>query len=474
MTYQTAYKLLVAAYKSAKGIMPEGIDLLKLKMKARQKVIDSTKGKILQFPKERITDWTKARPQPPKIEMKDGIQTTRGLGDLFKRQMEKIGQKAKQESKPKSKKLEDAMESFFGFKPRRETEAEMLKRMNRQNKESVARLKEKKEKFLGEKLKDYDGDPDAMAGGGKVKKPFRSKVVDFLGGPSVVGAELGLSGLLEVYNLLGMPLMKDGGKVKKKRKHDDNIDEEDIGEGKSKERFLNKMPRPRNYPNLSEEEIILDKMPRPKRSDGIISLANGGLTNISDTYDNNPTLQAQYPNKQDYLDLFAQQTTTTTPQTNTATQSTTSTIAPINPIKPIIPLPQDSGDSGGGILNNIGRTNMNQPNAMGGKEPGIVAALQRTLGDVKTAGKEIYSLLSPMQMAKRTMDSINNMRAKQAAEIIEQIRREEEARLQAQLNRPRVPGGTIDSGNQGSGGYGGTGGEGPSAVGSSGMLGGGV
>ena len=156
----------------------------------------------------------------------------------------------------------------------------------------------KPEKSLGEKLRDYDGDPDAMAGGGKVKKPFRSKVVDFLGGPAVVGAELGLSGLLEVYNLLGMPLMKDGGKVKKKRKHDDNIDEEDIGEGKSKERFLRVMP---------EVDGI-------SRSDGIMELATGGMTNISDTYDNNPTLQSQYPNKQDYLDLFAQQTTTTTPQ----------------------------------------------------------------------------------------------------------------------------------------------------------------
>ena len=85
------------------------------------------------------------------------------------------------------------------------------------------------------------------------------------------------------------------------------------------------------------------------RSDGIMELATGGMTNISDTYDNNPTLQSQYPNKQDYLDLFAQQTTTTTPQTATTTQSTTSTIAPINPIKPIIKIPQSSGDSGGGI-----------------------------------------------------------------------------------------------------------------------------
>ena len=111
---------------------------------------------------------------------------------------------------------------------------------------------------------------------------------------------------------------------------------------------------------------------------------------------------------------------------------------------------------------------------MGGKEPGIFAALQRTYGDLKAAGKDIYNTLSPIQIMKRTKDAINDMRAKRAAEIIEQIRLEEEARLSARLNQPRMPGGTIDSGNEGSGGYGGTGGEGPSAVGSSGMLGGGV
>ena len=381
MTYQTAYKLLVAAYKSAKGVMPQGIDMLKLKMKARQKVIDAKKVIKVNFDKG--NNWMKAKPQ-----------STKG----------KVA----------------------------ETEAEMIVRMNRQNKESVARLKEKKEKSLGEKLRDYDGDPDGMAAGGiaklmskgiktalkrtrkgydtpgadfqvltedasylmsppnmqmleklkivrrqlvrdikrkegggkytfgpdpkatkkdlqsldeyiadlkdkikvegyygkgaeaeksllksdpllpfsklvkdkyrnaeggiigygsggKVKKPFKSKVVDFLGGPAVVGAELGLSGLLEVYNLLGMPLMKDGG---------------------------------------------------------IMELATGGTTNIGDTYDNNPTLQSQYPNKQDYLDLFAQQTTTT-PQYATAYQSTGS-IDPINPILPIIPIPQSDGDGGGG------------------------------------------------------------------------------------------------------------------------------
>ena len=452
MGYLQALNLLIRTYKATKGYLPKGLDMLKLKMKARQKVIDSTKGKILQFPKERITDWTKARPQPPKIEMKGGIQTTRGLGDLFKRQMAKKGKELdelirkgtiKVGQAPKTTKRKPAVDPKL-------TQEENIKRIMAENKASAKRLQEKMnkpEKSLGEKLKDYKGDPDAM---------------------------------------------RDGGKVKKKRKHNDNVDDEDIGEGESKERFLNKMPKPRNYPNLSEEEIILDKMPRPKRSDGIISLATGGMTNISDTYDNNPTLQSQYPNKQDYLDMFAQQTTTTTPQTDTITQSTTSTIAPINPIKPIIPLPQDSGDGGGnlppgggitaGINFDYGYTSPGGEFNLDDIGEGTVADEDYTLGmrardalsGIQQVGQGIYSAISPIQMAKRTMDSINNMRAKQAAEIIKQIRREEEARLQAQLNRPRVPGGTIDSGNQGSGGYGGTGGEGPSAVGSSGMLGGGV
>ena len=316
MTYQTAYKLLVAAYKSAKGIMPEGIDLLKLKMKARQKVIDAKK--VIQFPPERITNPFKARPPKQLAKYEGGGE---GIKRMIEKGLIKIGEVTKR------KKVKEPVDSKL-------IQEERIKEIMKQNKASAKRLQEKMnkpEKSLGEKLKDYDGDPDGMAGGGKVKKPFRSKVVDFLGGPAVVGAELGLSGLLEVYNLLGMPLMKDGGKVKKKRKHDDNIDEEDIGEGKSKERFLRVMP---------EVDGI-------SRSDGIMELATGGMTNISDTYDNNPTLQSQYPNKQDYLDLFSSQTTTTTPEVAAIPETTTSTIAPINPIKPIIPIPQSSGDSGG-------------------------------------------------------------------------------------------------------------------------------
>jgi hypothetical protein len=64
-----------------------------------------------------------------------------------------------------------------------ETDAEIIARMNKQNKDAVKRLKNKKEKDLGDKLKDFDGDPDAMARGGlagalaKLKKKFGKDVV---------------------------------------------------------------------------------------------------------------------------------------------------------------------------------------------------------------------------------------------------------------------------------------------------------
>jgi len=126
MGYLQALNLLVRAYKSARGVMPKGLDLLKLKMKARQKAIDSKK--VIEFPKERITNPFKPR-------------------------------------------------------PRSESEAQMLARMKKQNKESVKRLKEKKEKDLGDKLKDLPDDIPDMAEGGvasaikKIKRRFGKKSI---------------------------------------------------------------------------------------------------------------------------------------------------------------------------------------------------------------------------------------------------------------------------------------------------------
>ena len=385
MTYQTAYKLLVAAYKSAKGIMPEGIDLLKIKQKARQKVIDAKK--VIQFPPDRITNPFKPRPTETEIMMKKtgipvtvkGKTTTMTPDGILKMLMGKgKGKDVKIGQAPKTTKRKPTVDPKL-------TQEENIKRIMAENKASAKRLQEKMnkpEKSLSEKLKDYDGDPDAMADGGKVKKPFRSKVVDFLGGPAVVGAELGLSGLLEVYNLLGMPLMKDGG---------------------------------------------------------IMELAVGGIANISDTYDNNPTLQSQYPNKQDYLDLFSSQTTTTTPQTNTTTQSTTSTIAPINPIKPIIKIPQSSGDSGGGITtidkgeitaDNYGfgpyGNNFNDAavqDEIDELNPGGLKGLMQGLGN-------FYKTVSPFLNAKKALAKGQDF----ALDIIQKAKKAKEKALQRKIN----------------------------------------
>ena len=53
MGYLQALQLLTRAYKAARGVMPKGLDLLKLKQKARQKVIDSKKVINVDFSKGR-------------------------------------------------------------------------------------------------------------------------------------------------------------------------------------------------------------------------------------------------------------------------------------------------------------------------------------------------------------------------------------------------------------------------------------
>ena len=118
MGYLQALRMMVKAYKAARGVMPKGLDLLKLKMKARQKAIDSNKV----------------------VQAADRFDK----GNWFR-----LNKKPAKEGFGKPKKVE--------------TEAEMLARMKRQNKESVARLKEKKD--LGDRLKDLPDDIPDMARG---------------------------------------------------------------------------------------------------------------------------------------------------------------------------------------------------------------------------------------------------------------------------------------------------------------------
>jgi hypothetical protein len=99
----------------------------------------SKPGDVIDFPPERITDWTKARPQPPEIETINGVQTTRGMGDLFAKQMKNIGKKDPALYEDRGGNIIPAQ-----FKDAtKETEAQILQRLNKGNKEGIASMKSK-------------------------------------------------------------------------------------------------------------------------------------------------------------------------------------------------------------------------------------------------------------------------------------------------------------------------------------------
>jgi hypothetical protein len=330
MGYLQALQLLTRAYKAARGVMPKGLDLLKLKQKARQKVIDSKKVINVDFSKGRKF-------------------YEEGIGDLIQKGKLFVGKA------PKTKKIKEAVDPKL---IQQESIKDVYKRLMRSNREAVKGFKKRNEakKDLGDRLKDYKGDPDAMANGGSPNLPFPF----FFEGARPGGTPYpSLDYYDDDFGVKG--LMKKRKKKKKKRE----------------------------------------------------KKATGGMANISQTYDNNPTLQAQYPNKQDYLDLFSSQTTTTTPQTNTTTQSTTSTIAPINPIKPIIKIPQSDGGDGGGGITSIDKgltvaddygfgpygNNFNDPDVqeeIDALNPGGVKGFMQGIGN-------FYKTVSPFLNAKRAL-----------------------------------------------------------------------
>ena len=102
MGYLQALQLMVRAYKAAKGVMPKGLDLLKLKMRARKKAIDAKK--VIEFPKDKITPFYKPRPE--------------GIQNLIKRGDVKIGQA------PKTTKVKEPVDSKLILQ---ESEKEMAK-----------------------------------------------------------------------------------------------------------------------------------------------------------------------------------------------------------------------------------------------------------------------------------------------------------------------------------------------------------
>ena len=309
MGYLQALRLMVKAYKAAKGTMPKGLDLLKLKMRARQKAIDSKK--VIEFPKDRITDPFKPRPQ--------------GIEKLIKKGDVKIGKA------PKTTKVKEPVDPKLILQ---ESEKQTLARMRKENKEAIKRFKEK-------------------------------------------------------------------------------------------------MDKPRD------------------------GKATGGLANLSSVYDNNPTLQAQFPNKQDYLDLFSS-TTTTIPQTQTYAQMTqqqpAAGIPAVKPIRPIIPVGSESDDDGpppgGGIREGInldyGYTSPGGKFNLEDIREGTVADEDYTLGmrasdaysGIVNSPLVKYNPMNPMFMfnvGKAGVEKAREFAEKVRAEKIAEQRRKEEIAQRAFL-----------------------------------------
>ena len=282
MGYLQALQLMVRAYKAARGVMPKGLDLLKLKLRARQKAIDSKK--VIEFPKDRITDPFKPRPQ--------------GIEKLIKKGDVKIGQA------PKTTKVKEPVDPKLIMQ---ESEKQTLARMRKENKEAIKRFKEK-------------------------------------------------------------------------------------------------MDKPRD------------------------GKATGGLANLSSVYDNNPTLQAQYPNKQDYLDLFSS-TTTTTPQTQTYTQMTQQSpagIPAVKPIKPIIPLGPEGDGDGGGITTSTGYGYRGPSMTIDDIEEGTI-----TPEEERFAMGQTLRGLAEKTMLGRVFFKAKDAVSDQAKDIADKVRAEEIARAEA-------------------------------------------
>jgi hypothetical protein len=139
------FKFLLSQFVKRTGRTPNAIEMLQLRFKASQQI---GKGEVVPFPPERITDWTKARPQPPEIEIIDGVQTTRGLGDLFERQMKNIGKKDPALYEDRGGNIIPTQFSeapAFPSYTAKETEEQILKRLKKQNEDSINRLKNKKD-----------------------------------------------------------------------------------------------------------------------------------------------------------------------------------------------------------------------------------------------------------------------------------------------------------------------------------------
>jgi hypothetical protein len=163
---------LLRAFRKEMGRSPTPGELDMLKRKASEM---EQSDKVIPFPpggKDKVDPF---KERPNVTSDADELKPKPDLDEVAKKMRE----------------IEATMESDVkgGLGMFKETEAEMIARMKRQNKEAVERLKKKKEKDLGDKLKDLPDDIPDMAKGGIIglaeggpPDPSKRKFMKILGG----------------------------------------------------------------------------------------------------------------------------------------------------------------------------------------------------------------------------------------------------------------------------------------------------
>jgi hypothetical protein len=176
----------------------------------------------------------------------------------------------------------------------------------------------------------------------------------------------------------------------------------------------------------------------------------GGITNLINTYQNNPTLQSQMT-QEEYLDLFNSQPTSTNTTEQIIQSSTSPTIeAPV--IRPLLPIiPQEGGDGGGGITSiDKGLTVADDYGLGVGDQTGMGYQLTekdlediddaRFMSGIKSLGydvKDLYNKYSPFSIIKKGFEKAADfsLATKKAKDEAAAKALAEEIALQAQRDR---------------------------------------
>ena len=157
----------VMMYAKSKGI--------KLSQKQQDYIMNQTKQLDMyeksltpatpKGPKADVIDLSKKLPEDAPYSEKNPTGWMEGLESL----KYKVDDLAEQGKKYKETTVGDFIDDYFGMGKKVETEAEMIARMKKQNKDSVKRLKEKKKTKTAEDIiSKGDFDPSGMKDGGRI------------------------------------------------------------------------------------------------------------------------------------------------------------------------------------------------------------------------------------------------------------------------------------------------------------------